>query len=60
MAQLIELVIVGLLRVMLRRDNKKRDRLQGVESVEGGQEDVSLTAFLDLTDRENPNFRYIY
>jgi hypothetical protein len=48
------------LREMLRRDNKERDRLQGVESVEGGQEDVSLTAFMDLTDKENPNFRYIY
>lgn len=42
----------------LRRDNKKRDRHRGVESVEG-QEDMSLTAFMDLTDRENPNSMYL-
>lgn len=40
----------------LRRHNEKIVRPLGVEPVEGGQEDVSLMAFMDLTDSENPNF----
>lgn len=45
---------------MFSRENKRRDRVQSLQ--EGGLEGRNLdaTAFGDLTDRENLNFRYIY
>jgi len=43
-SHLCEIVLLLVLRVMLSRENKRRDE----------------TAFSDLTDRENLNFRYIY
>jgi len=50
----------------LGRENKRRDKLQGIGESE--DEEVKLerererdrTAFSDMTDRENLNFRYIY
>lgn len=59
-SHLIEAVLIIALGFLLRWENKKRDRLQA--QAEGGLEGRNLheTAFLDLTDRENMNFRYIY
>ncbi|WPH02557.1 Hypothetical protein R9X50_00542200 [Acrodontium crateriforme] len=59
-AHLIEASIIILLRIILSRENKRRDRLQA--TMDGGLEgrDLDSTAFGDLTDRENLNFRYIY
>jgi MFS family permease len=63
---LIEVVVVLVLRLLLSRENKRRDKLQGVgesESEETRAERERMkgaTAFSDLTDRENMNFRYIY
>ena len=59
-SHLIEVTIVLLLRFLLSRENKRRDRIQGQEV--GGLEgrDLDATAFSDMTDRENLNFRYIY
>ncbi|SMR54054.1 unnamed protein product [Zymoseptoria tritici ST99CH_3D1] len=59
-SHLLELVIIILLRFLLARENARRDRLQGLQ--EGGLKgrDLGLTAFSDMTDRENLNFRYIY
>jgi hypothetical protein len=59
-SHLIEAVIIILLRFLLARENARRDKLQGLQ--EGGLEgrDLGLTAFSDMTDRENLNFRYIY
>lgn len=59
-SHLIEVVLIALLGFLLRWENKKRDRIQA--QAEGGLEgrDLHATAFLDLTDRENLNFRYIY
>jgi hypothetical protein len=39
----------------MKRENARRDRIQGNE-----ERDLDATAFGDLTDRENLNFRYIY
>ena len=52
-SHLLEVVLVILLGVLLKRDNMKRDRIQS--AMEGGLEarDLDATAFLDLTDREN-------
>ena len=59
-SHLIEACIVLMLRFMLSWENKRRDKIQGRE--EGGLEarDLDATAFSDMTDRENLNFRYIY
>jgi hypothetical protein len=65
-SRLLEVVVTLTLRVLLGRENKRRDKLQGVGESEG--EDAKLdrekeranTAFSDITDRENLNFRYIY
>lgn len=52
-SHLIEAVLITTLGLLLRRENKKRDRIQS--QMEGGLEgrDLDSTAFLDLTDREN-------
>ncbi|KAJ6130769.1 hypothetical protein N7512_003549, partial [Penicillium capsulatum] len=62
-SHLIEAVLISTLGLLLRWENKKRDRLQSV--MEGGLEgrDLDSTAFLDLTDRENLKYvspHYIY
>lgn len=59
-SHLIEVCLVILLRVLLAYENRKRDRIQSQQ--EGGLEgrDLDATAFSDMTDRENLNFRYIY
>lgn len=52
-SHLIEAVLITTLGLLLRWENKKRDRIQS--QMEGGLEgrDLDATAFLDLTDREN-------
>ncbi|KAL7913901.1 MFS general substrate transporter [Trichoderma velutinum] len=49
----LSIVMVGLLRIYMTYQNKRRDANSTV--TEGG---INQTAFQDLTDRENPNFRY--
>lgn len=55
-SHLIEACIISALGLLLRWENKKRDRIQS--QMEGGLEgrDLDSTAFLDLTDRENLKF----
>ncbi|KAJ3957521.1 hypothetical protein N0V92_005917 [Colletotrichum tropicale] len=55
-AHLLEVVIVIALRFLLKWENERRDRSQG----EVAEVDLDATAFGDLTDQENMNFRYIY
>ncbi|KAF4781057.1 MFS allantoate transporter [Colletotrichum scovillei] len=55
-AHLLEVVVVIALRFLLKWENDRRDRVQG----EVAEVDLDATAFGDLTDRENLNFRYIY
>ncbi|PLB35765.1 putative MFS allantoate transporter [Aspergillus candidus] len=59
-SHLIEAVLITVLGFLLRWENQRRDRIQS--QMEGGLDgrDLDSTAFLDLTDRENLNFRYIY
>ncbi|KAF9640702.1 MFS allantoate transporter [Lasiodiplodia theobromae] len=62
-SHLLEVVVVSLLWFLLRRENRKRDQLQNVEGmVDPGRQEAEMdsTAFSDLTDKENLNFRYIY
>ena len=45
------------LRFYLSRENRRRDRLMGEVDT---ATDLDSTAFGDMTDWENPNFRYVY
>lgn len=67
LAHLLEVVIVFLLRFLLKRDNVRRDIFQGIDRshvnsgiFEEHERDLDASAFGDMTDRENLNFRYIY
>ena len=59
-SHLIEVCLVITLRTVLYLENRRRDKIQSQQ--EGGLEgrDLDATAFGDMTDRENLNFRYIY
>ena len=65
-SHLIEICVILLLRFLLQRENARRDRLQGVgkwaheDNTGLPERDLDATAFGDLTDKENLNFRYIY
>ena len=55
---LLVLVIIGLW-FYLRHQNKKRDELAAA-GVQEAADTRMVHAFEDLTDKENPNFRYVY
>lgn len=55
---LLVLVIVYL-RWHLKKENKKKDDLAEA-GIREAKDIRMIHAFEDLTDRENPNFRYIY
>lgn len=50
---------IVLLRWYLVAQNKKRDRL-AAEGVQAANDQLFVHAFEDNTDKENPNFRYVY
>ncbi|KAJ9610560.1 hypothetical protein H2200_005337 [Cladophialophora chaetospira] len=54
-SHLIEVVVIITFWILMKRENARRDKIQGTE-----YRDLDATAFGDLTDRENMNFRYIY
>ncbi|KOC08309.1 putative MFS allantoate transporter [Aspergillus flavus AF70] len=60
----VEILLVIVLRTTLAWENRRRDRLQGIgpggEGEEARQWEMDRTAFSDLTDKENLNFRYVY
>ncbi|KAI9760055.1 MAG: hypothetical protein M4579_001888 [Chaenotheca gracillima] len=58
-SHLIEVVLILILRFLLARENKRRDQTQAHLSPAEREREIAKTAFGDLTDRENPNFRYI-
>lgn len=52
-------VDILLLRWYLTAQNKKRDRL-AAEGVQEAHDEAFVHAFEDITDKKNPNFRYVY
>jgi hypothetical protein len=52
-------VVIVYLRWYLRRENRKREALAqaGIQEAMDAQ---FVHAFEDLTDKENPNFRYVF
>lgn len=63
-SHLLEVVVVALLWILLKRENKRRDNLRDSTARDvhgdGSGVDADLSAFSDMTDKENPNFRYVY
>lgn len=64
LCHILEVLVVFVLRYLLSRENKRRDILQGLDvtvNIEVDdwetRRDLDATAFSDLTDRENLNFR---
>jgi len=53
------LLVLAFMRFYLIRQNKKKDELAAAGVPEAHDENLTH-AFDDLTDRENPNFRYMY
>lgn len=51
-------VILMILYILNRWENSRRDKLQR-EQAQAGVEEITNVEFLDLTDRENPSFRYV-
>ncbi|KAH6657128.1 MFS transporter [Truncatella angustata] len=59
-SHLLEVCVVIAFWILMSRENLRRDKVQS-EMMGGLQgRDLDSTAFADLTDRENLNFRYIY
>jgi prolipoprotein diacylglyceryltransferase len=58
-SHLLEVVVVAFLWILLKQENLRRDDLQnstgGVHGEESGI-DADLSAYSDMTDKENPNF----
>ncbi|KAI9806903.1 MAG: hypothetical protein M1833_002561 [Piccolia ochrophora] len=59
-SHLLEVVLILILRFLLKRENDRRDRIQSSMDQEELEREKDRTAFSDMTDRENLNFRYIY
>lgn len=54
-SHLIEVCLICTFWFLMKRENVRRDKLQAEQ---GGERDLAATAYMDLTDRENMNFRY--
>ena len=52
-SHLLEVVVILTLRLMLSRENRRRDRIQSEGDGGLGARDLDATAFADMTDREN-------
>ena len=52
-------MVIVVLRWHLKRENARRDAIAAAGVAEA-KDDRMLHAFEDLTDKQNPNFRYIY
>lgn len=66
-SHLLEVVVICIFWFLLHKENRRRDKVQGHEGLTADElvekrklEGYDKTAFEDLTDRENLNFRYIY
>jgi hypothetical protein len=55
---LLVLALIGL-RFYLKRQNQIRDQMASA-GVQEANDERMVHAFEDLTDKENPNFRYVY
>lgn len=61
-ANCIELGIFFVLRYAFKWENKRKEQLRAAMRAEENDVagELNATAFQDLTDKENPNFEYVY
>ncbi len=59
-ANFIELALFFVIRYSFIWENKHKEKKREQMRRDGSLETVNQTAFKDLTDKENPNFEYIY
>lgn len=59
-SHLLEVLLILLLRILLARENHRRDRIQAQK--DGGLEgrDLDATSFSDLTDGENMKYVFFF
>lgn len=55
-ANCVEVVILFALRYAFIWENKKKEK----QRTQLGDVEINATAFTDMTDKENPNFVYVY
>ncbi|KAJ5884382.1 hypothetical protein N7504_011954 [Penicillium tannophilum] len=64
LANFVEIALIIVLGLALAWENRRRDRAQGVAPGDDAdymrQLELDRSAFSDLTDKENINFRYLY
>lgn len=60
-ANVVELMLFFVFRYCFKYENRRKERVRR-EMRERGilEEDTNLTAFADMTDKENPMFEYVY
>ncbi|KAJ5179246.1 hypothetical protein N7492_002456 [Penicillium capsulatum] len=58
----IEVVIFVVIRYMFIWENRQKEKQRQAVRDQGGEDELTLnaTAFADMTDKENPNFIYVY
>jgi hypothetical protein len=61
-ANVIELILFFVFRYSFKRENKRKESRRTEMRASGELEYINLndTAFTNMTDKENPNFVYVY
>lgn len=59
-ANFLELALFFMFRYAYKWENKRKEQIRVQMRQNGEVEALNQTAFMDLTDKENPNFEYIY
>lgn len=59
-ANCIQLALLFIFRYSFIWENKKKEKQRAAWTESGRMEDKNETAFQNLTDKENPNFVYVY
>lgn len=59
-ANCIEFVLFFVFRYAFKWENKKKEKRREALRAAGHDVTTNATAFTDMTDKENPNFEYVY
>jgi hypothetical protein len=59
-ANCIELSLFGVLRYAFIRENKRKEKIRLRMRESGEAPALNDTAFSNMTDKQNPNFEYVY
>lgn len=59
-ANFIELILFFVIRYSFMWENKRKEKIREQMRQDGSLATLNQTAFTDLTDKENPNFVYVY